>query len=91
MEHIFFLEVNSTEVSTRVENYEAPPVHMNACKTKKLRRPSGLMPRSRRRANMAQKGRKHYQALILRPSKKRGPPPHQRKNKHCAHLMLIIT
>ena len=31
---MFFLEVNSTEVSTRVENYEAPPVHMNACNTK---------------------------------------------------------
>ena len=32
----FFLggEVNNTKVSTRVENYEAPLVHMNACKQK---------------------------------------------------------
>ena len=34
-ECIFFLPANSTQVSTRVENYEAPQVHTNACRQNK--------------------------------------------------------
>ena len=74
---LFFLpEVNNAEVSTRVENYEAPPVHMNACNTKKTGEAQWAHAFSE--PQKSQHGSKRTQALpSLDPKakQKEGTPP----------------